>query len=86
MVPSHFTAQSVPEYRPDIRLTSFSDIPRFSKYISVHRVDRLAEINIGCQQPNTEVTQTLGEDTECQSAIYGRLLGCETRLLMALVS
>ena len=41
---------------------------------------------MNCQQPNAEVTQTLGEDTECQDAIYGRLLGCETRLLVALVS
>ena len=49
------------------------------KYISVHRVERLAEIHIGCQQPNAEVTQTLDEDPECQNAIYyGRLLGCET--------
>ena len=37
-------------------------------------------------QPSAEVTQTLGEDTECQDAIYSRLLGCKTRLLMAVVS
>ena len=54
------------------------------EYISVHRVQRLAEIHIGCPQTNAKVT--LGEDTECQDAIYGRLFGCETRLLMALVS
>ena len=36
--------------------------------------------------PSVEVTKTLGEDTECQDAIYGRLLGCEIRLLMTLVS
>ena len=58
----------------------------FPEYISFQRAERLTEVHIGCQQPNTEVTQTLREDTECQDAIYGRLLGCETRLLMALVS
>ena len=56
------------------------------EYISVQQVELLAEIHIGCQQPNAEITQTLGEDTECQKSIYGRLLGRETRLLMALVS
>ena len=56
------------------------------EYISVHRVERLAVVDIGCQQLSAEVTQTPGEDTECQDAIYGRLLGCETRLLVALVS
>ena len=30
--------------------------------------------------------ETLSEYTEYQDVIYGRLLGCETRLLMALVS
>ena len=30
------------------------------EYISVHRVERLAEVHMGCQQPNAEVTQTLG--------------------------
>ena len=56
------------------------------EYISVHRVERLAEVHIGCQQPYVEVTQTFREDTECQDAIYDTLLGCETRLLMALLS
>ena len=56
------------------------------EYISVHRVEHFAEIHLGCQQPRAEVTQTVVEDTECQDAIYGRLLGCETRLLLALVS
>ena len=44
------------------------------EYISIHRVERRPEIHIGCQQPNAEITQTLGENTECQDAIYGRLL------------
>ena len=52
------------------------------EYISVNQVKRLAEIHIGCQQPSSEITQTLGEDTECRDAIYGRLLGCETTLLV----
>ena len=88
MGPSHLTALCTriqAGYQVD-------DLRRYSEegqdspeYISVHRVERLAEIHIGCQQPNAEVTQTLVEDTECQDAMYGRLLGCETRLLMALV-
>ena len=47
----------------------------FPEYILVHRVECLAEIHIGCQQPNVEVRQTLREDTEFEDAIYGRLLG-----------
>ena len=54
--------------------------------ISVHRVEHPAKIHIGCQQPTAEVNHTLNEDTECYDAICGRLLGYETRLLMALVS
>ena len=80
MVQSHFTAHFVPKYRQDIRLRSSSgysaegqDSP---EYIPVHRVERLAVIHIGCQQPSAEIMQTFGEDTECQDAIYGRLLGC----------
>ena len=86
----HLTAQFVPGYRPDYqvdKLWPYSaegwDSP---EYISVNRVERLAEINIGCQQPNAEVTQSLDEDTECQDGIYRRLLGCQTRPIMALVS
>ena len=56
------------------------------EYISVHRVERFSEIPIGCQQPTAEVTQSLSEDTECQDAIHGRVLGRPTRLLVALVS
>ena len=56
------------------------------EYISLHRVKRIAEIHIGSQQPCAEAIEMLGEDTECQDAIYGRLFGCETRLFMALVS
>ena len=37
---------------------------------SVHRVDGIAEIHIGCQQSSAEVTQTLVEDTECKDATY----------------
>ena len=55
------------------------------EYISFHRVKHLAEIDIGCQQPSATRTQTFGEETECQGAIYGRLLRCENRLLMAQV-
>ena len=53
----------------------------------VHRVE-LAEIHIGCHKPSAEVTQMLTqiEDIECQDAIDGRLLGCEFRLLQALVN
>ena len=40
-----------------------------SEYFSVHRVERLATIHMGCQQPNTKVTQMLGKDTDCQDAI-----------------
>ena len=91
MVPTHITALTVPEYRPDIRLTRFGGILQRARilqstYISVHRVNCLAEIHIGCQQPHAEVTQTLGEDTEYHDASYGRLLGWETRLLVALLS
>ena len=60
--------------------------PNSPEYSWVHRVDCLVEIHIGCQHPSAEVTQTVSEDTECQDAIYGRLLWCETTLLMALVS
>ena len=56
------------------------------EHISVHRVERLTEIYTGSQQPRAEVTQEIVEDTECQDTIHGRLLGCETELLMALVS
>ena len=49
----------------------FSEGQDSPEYISVHRVERLAEIHIGCQQSNAEVMQTLREDTECQDAIYG---------------
>ena len=81
-MPSHLTVLSVPDYRPDIRLTSFGGNRRGGhdspKFISLHRVERLAEIRIGCQQPDAEITQTLIENTECQDATYGRLLGCET--------
>ena len=40
------------------------------------------------EPPRSEpkVTQTLVVDTECQDAIYGRILMCETKLLMALVT
>ena len=90
MVPSHLAALSVPKYRPNIN--QFDEIQEYfveghdvPEYISVYRVERLAEIHIGCQ-PSAEVTQTLTEDTKCQDAIDGRLVGCETRLLVALVS
>ena len=39
-------------------------------YISVHRVEHLAEIHIGCPQPTAEVTRTLSEDTDFQDATY----------------
>ena len=42
--------------------------------------------SIGCHKPNAEVRQTLSEDTVWQDAIDGITLGCETRLLMALLS
>ena len=45
------------------------------EYISIHCVERLAEIHIGWQQPSAEITWTLSADTE--------RLGCETRLLVA---
>ena len=92
MVPSHLRALSVSEYHYLIQagyqvdeLWSYcaegQDSPQ---YISIHRVERLAEIHIGCQQPTVKVTQTLSEDTECQ--VSGKLLGRETRLLVALLS
>ena len=56
------------------------------KYISVQRVERLSGIPVGCQQPSVEATQMRNEERECQDAIYGGLLGCETRLLVAPVS
>ena len=70
-ISQHF---SVPEYKRDIRFTSFGGIPRRARILqSTFRfTERLAE--------------TLGEDKECQDAIYGRLLVCETKLVMALVS
>ena len=89
MVPSHLKALCTKiqaGYQVD-ELRRYSAEGQDSReYVSVNRVERLAEIHIGGQQPTAEVTQTLGEDMECQDAIYGRLLGCETRLLMALVS
>ena len=51
-----------------------------------HRHTLPKERDTGCQQPNAKVTQTRGEDTECQDAIYGGLFGCQSRLLMALVN
>ena len=57
-----------------------------SEYISVLTVERLAEIHSVCHQPNAEIMQTLNGDTECQDAMYGRVLGNETILLMAPVS
>ena len=65
-------------------LTRFRCIPRT---VSIFQITSwFTEIHIGFQQPNAEVTQTLGADRECQDAIKGKLRGCETRLLMALVS
>ena len=49
-------------------------------FILVQRVKRLAQIHTGCQRPTVENTQTLSEDTDCQDAIYGKFLGCETGL------
>ena len=54
------------------------------QYISIHRVER-------CGDPHRLPAAQCGshadvENTECQDAIYGRLLGCETRLFVALVS
>ena len=86
MVPPHLTAPSVPEYRPD-ELWEYSEDGQDSpEYISVCRVERPPEIHISCQQPSAEVTEMLIEDTERQDAIYSRLLRCETRMLVALVS
>ena len=42
------------------------------------------QCHLGCQHPSAEVAQMLSEDMECQNAIYGRVLGCETRLLMSM--
>ena len=81
MVPSHLTALCTriqARYQVDELRRYSAEGQDSPEYISVNRVERLAEIHIGCQQPNAEVTQTLDEDTECQDAIYGKLLGCET--------
>ena len=46
-----------------------------------YQVDELGRYSVGgqdspeYQQPNAEVTQTLGEDTKFQDAIYGSFLG-----------
>ena len=40
------------------------------EYSSIDRVERLAEIHIGCQQPSAEVTHRLSEYTEYQDGIY----------------
>ena len=52
---------------------------------SVHQSKRLAEINIDCQQPSEEVTQTRTDDKEREDATYDRICWCEMRMLMALV-
>ena len=85
MVTSHHTELSTriqAGYQVDeLRLYS-AESQDYPEYNSVHRVERLAEVHISCQQPNAEVTQRLNGDRECQDAIYGRLLACETRLLV----
>ena len=93
MVPSQLTAPFVPKYRPDIRLTSFGGIPKkarifqtTSRFTEQKLGERLADVHRGYKQPTSEVTQTLSEDMEWKDAIYRRLLGCESRLIMALVS
>ena len=89
MMPSHITALCTriqAGYQVDELLRYSAEGQDSPEYISFHRVERLAEVHIRYQQRNAEVTQTFGEDTGCQYAIYVRLLGCETRLLMALVS
>ena len=72
MVLSHLTAlctkmQAV--YQVDELWGHSAECQDSPEYISVRRVERIAEILIGCQQPIAEVAQTHSEDTDCQDAI-----------------
>ena len=90
MVPSHLTALSVSEYMLNIRLTGFGSILRRARILQ--STYRFTEPNAlrrftSAATLTTEVTRALEEGKECQDAIHGRVvLGCETRLLVALVS
>ena len=66
-----FSTRMQAEYQVDELWGHFAEGQDSPNYISVHRVERFAEIHIGYQQPSAEVTETFGEDTECQDAIYG---------------
>ena len=57
-------------------MTSFGNNSRKGKnssvYTSVHRGERLAEIHIGCQQPSSDVTQTLSQENLWQDLAWYR--------------
>ena len=67
-----------------VLLQELSEEEDSPEYISVQRVECLAEIHRYYQRQTPEIAQI--EDTECQDAICGRLLVCETRMLRALMS